>query len=116
MGRPSAIVIGAVLLALAAPARAQSGSFTIDFSWQGTAACDPKAPPFTLKGVPAGTTLLKFTMQDLDVPTFLHGGGSIAYHGQAQTDRGAFSYQGPCPPHGQHHYRWTAEAFDGSGK
>src|SRR5271166_4772144 len=104
MRRRVSILAVAVFLASAGVLHAQSEAFVIDFSWQGTMACDPKAPPFILKGVPAGTTLLKFTMQDLDVPTFVHGGGSVTYHGQRQTDRGAFSYQGPCPPRGQHSY------------
>jgi hypothetical protein len=54
-------------------------------------------------------------MKDLDAQTYLHGGGSIAYDGQSRIGRGAFSYQGPCPPHGQHSYQWTVEAQDGNG-
>jgi hypothetical protein len=34
---------------------------------------------------------------------------------QSRIGRGAFSYQGPCPPHGQHSYQWTVEAQDGNG-
>jgi phosphatidylethanolamine-binding protein (PEBP) family uncharacterized protein len=55
-------------------------------------------------------------MKDLDAPTYPHGGGSIAYNGQSQIGRGAFSYQGPCPPQGQHSYQWTVEAQDGNGR
>ncbi len=96
---------------------AQPSTFAVDFSWEGTASCfDPKSPPFSLTGVPAGTKTLKFAMTDLDAPTYPHGGGTVAYSGQNQIGRGAFSYQGPCPPQGQHSYRWTVEARDGSGK
>jgi phosphatidylethanolamine-binding protein (PEBP) family uncharacterized protein len=96
---------------------AQSSAFVVDFTWQGTGSCfDPKSPPFSLTGVPGGTKVLKFSMKDLDAQTYVHGGGSIAYDGQSQIDRGAFSYQGPCPPYGQHSYQWTVEAQDGNGK
>jgi phosphatidylethanolamine-binding protein (PEBP) family uncharacterized protein len=66
--------------------------------------------------VPAGTKRLTFVMKDLDAPSFPHGGGTLAFTGQAQVSRGAFSYKGPCPPSGQHNYRWTIEAQDAAGK
>ena len=91
--------ISAVLvLTCAGSLHAQSSNFTADFSWEGTASCfDPKSPPFSLTGVPAGTKRLKFAMTDLDAPSYPHGGGTVAYSGQNQVGRGAFSYQGPCP-------------------
>jgi len=106
-----------LLLASTIPSLAQVPSFSVDFSWQGTASCfDPKSPPFSLAGVPPGTKRLSFAMKDLDAPRFPHGGGTIAFNGQTQVERGAFSYQGPCPPSGQHTYQWTVEAQDGAGK
>jgi phosphatidylethanolamine-binding protein (PEBP) family uncharacterized protein len=110
--------ISALLLLMCGNAlHAQSPDFTVNFTWQGTASCfDPKSPPFSLSGVPGGTKVLRFSMKDLDAPNYPHGGGSVAYNGQSQVDRGAFSYQGPCPPQGQHSYRWTVEAQDGTGK
>ena len=108
-----------VALTLAGPSSlgAQTPSFSVDFTWQGTASCfDPKSPPFTLTGVPAGTQRLTFAMKDLDAPSFPHGGGAVAFMGQAQVDRGAFSYKGPCPPSGQHTYQWTVVAQDAAGK
>ena len=104
-------------VALAGPVRAQTAGFGVDFSWDGTAACfDPKSPPFTLSSVPAGTKRLTFAMKDLDAPSFPHGGGTVAFTGQNQVTRGAFSYKGPCPPSGQHTYQWTVEAQDAGGK
>jgi hypothetical protein len=98
-------------------AGAQTAGFGVDFSWEGTAACfDPKSPPFNLAGVPAGTKRLTFAMKDLDAPSYPHGGGAVAFTGQSQVSRGAFSYQGPCPPSGQHTYQWTVEAQDAAGK
>ena len=98
-------------------ASAQTPGFGVDFSWEGTAACfDPKSPPFTLSGVPAGTKRLAFVMKDLDAPSYPHGGGTVAFTGQSQVSRGAFSDRGPCPPSGQHAYQWTVEAQDAAGK
>jgi phosphatidylethanolamine-binding protein (PEBP) family uncharacterized protein len=111
-------IVAPAVVAASSPASAQAPSFGVDVSWEGTAACfDPKSPPFMLSGgVPAGTKRLTFVMKDLDAPSFPHGGGTIAYTGQTQVSRGAFSYKGPCPPSGQHTYQWTVEAQDAAGK
>lgn len=99
----------------AGAAAAQSG-FAVDFTWAGTAACfDPKSPPFSVSSVPQGTKTLKFALQDLDAPSFPHGGGSVPYRGQNRIERGAFAYKGPCPPQGRHRYQWTVLAEDGAG-
>lgn len=105
----------AFVLAASTPASAQA--FSIDFTWEGTASCfDPKSPPFSLAGVPSGTKQLGFTMKDLDAPSFPHGGGTVAFTGQNQVTRGAFTYKGPCPPSGQHTYQWTVVAQDAAGR
>jgi phosphatidylethanolamine-binding protein (PEBP) family uncharacterized protein len=92
---------------------AQIPRFAVDVTWEGSKVCfDPQSPPFTLSGVPVGTRQLRFAMKDLDAPNFAHGGGTVAYDGQARVPRGAFSYRGPCPPQGQHRYQWTVEARD----
>ena len=109
----------AVTLALlgAAPALAQPMGFSVDFTWQGTGPCfDPKSPAFTLSNVPPGTTMLSFQMQDLNAPSFPHGGGMVPYRGESRVPRGAFAYKGPCPPSGQHSYQWTIKAVDAAGK
>jgi len=91
-------------------------TLSVRFTWAGIPACASTSPAFELGGVPAGTKNLSFTMTDLNVPTFHHGGSTIAYTGDA-VSRGAISYTGPCPPHGEHHnYRWTVEALDAAGK
>ncbi len=53
---------------------------------------------------------------DLDAPNYNHGGGRVAYSGQQTIQPGAFKYDSPCPPNGQHRYRWTARARDKDGK
>jgi hypothetical protein len=113
--RQSSVLSAALLLFLLCDGRphAQTQGFAVDVTWEGSKSCfDPQSPPFTLSGVPPGTKQLRFTMIDLDAPTFSHGGGTVPYQGQQSVPRGAFSYRGPCPPQGQHRYRWTVEARD----
>jgi len=88
-------------------------AFSVSFRWCGA------SPEFNLRDVPKGTTTLDFHMQDLLVPSYPHGGGSIPYRGEASIPCGAFSgtYRGPAPPPPQiHTYRWTVKALDASGK
>jgi phosphatidylethanolamine-binding protein (PEBP) family uncharacterized protein len=105
-------IVGLTMAAM--PARANA--FTASFSWAGIPACEKISPAFELAGVPAGTKQLRFSMKDLDVPTFHHGGSTIAYQGDA-VKQGAIRYIGPCPPRGERHrYRWTIEALDAAGQ
>jgi phosphatidylethanolamine-binding protein (PEBP) family uncharacterized protein len=109
--------IASVLVLIGTGVADSQSRFAVDFTWAGTTACfDPKSPPFSLSGVPAGTKTLTFAMQDLDAPNFPHGGGSVPYRGQSRIERGAFTYKGPCPPQGQHRYQWTVAAQDGAGR
>ena len=87
----------------------------VGFSWAGTTACSSKPPAFVVKGVPEGTTRLRFRMTDLDVPTYNHGGGTVSYSGGSEIPAGAFSYTGPCPPVGSHDYRFTVQALNADG-
>jgi phosphatidylethanolamine-binding protein (PEBP) family uncharacterized protein len=115
-GRELLMAFALLALSSAGIAEAQA-KFAVDFTWEGTASCfDPKSPPFTLSGVPADTKRLRFAMKDLDAPSYPHGGGTVPYQGQSRIERGAFTYQGPCPPQGQHRYQWTIDAQDGAGK
>lgn len=91
-------------------------AFEIDFSWAGLKLCtsgNPNRvsnPEFTLKDVPAGTKFIRFQLVDLDVPGYNHGGGVVAYSGQAKVAPGTFKYKSPCPPNGPHTYEWRATA------
>lgn len=99
-------------------ADATAADFTVRFSWGSTPVCAtgiPKFvpnPAFAVNGVPPGTHALSFEMIDLDAPSFHHGGGVVAYHGQTVIAPGAFGYLGPCPPSGSHYYLWTVTALD----
>ena len=113
-----ALSFGAVsILALAAAViPTHADALSVSFSWVGIPACASISPAFDLKGVPVGTKRLSFTMTDLNVPTFHHGGSTIAYDGDA-VSRGSINYIGPCPPHGEHHnYRWVVQALSAGGK
>jgi phosphatidylethanolamine-binding protein (PEBP) family uncharacterized protein len=88
----------------------------LQVSWAGPQRCfDPQSPPFRVSSVPAGTRVLRFHMTDLDAPNFVHGGGDVAWTGQAEIPRGAFTYRGPCPPGGRHRYEWTVTALGPNG-
>lgn len=101
---------------LAMVASTPAAAFAIAFEWGETKKCfDSKSPPITLSKVPKNTAKIRFLMVDLDAPRYPHGGGTVAYTGEAALPYGAFTYKGPCPP-APHTYEFRAEALDASGK
>ena len=108
-----------VIALLAIPAVASD--FTISFEWGDIPLCtsgQPNIVPnprFVLSNVPEGTKFIKFTMTDLDVPSYDHGGGTVEYTGNNIIEPGAFKYKSPCPPSGSHRYQWTATAKEKTG-
>jgi len=79
---------------------------------------DRGSSPRAGKDVPAGTAKLGFAMTDLDVPSFHHGGGTVAYGGHATAPCGAFAatFLGPSPPHSQvHTLEFTVKALGADG-
>ncbi len=109
-------VLAACLLALASCAGAKDADSVaeigLDFSWAETSGCfQPTSPAFTVSNVPDGTAYLRFTMTDLQAPSFNHGGGTVPYTGPT-VRRGAFVYKGPCPPGAAHDYRWEVTALN----
>jgi len=93
-----------------------AADMSVSFDWGPTKKCfDPKSPPMKVTGVPAGTANLDIRMTDRDAD-YNHGGGKVAYKGQTSLPYGAFKYQGPCPPAGQHTYSFTVKAVDAAGK
>ncbi len=107
------------LIAVAVPSRA--GEFSFSFEWGAIPLCTNgspgtvASPRFSLQDVPAGTVEIRFTLKDLDRPSFNHGGGKVKYAGEAVIEPGAFKYTSPCPPDGSHTYRWTASARGADG-
>lgn len=108
-------------IAMSAGAGAAHG-LTLKASWGSAAGCGGQSPAFTLGAVPKGTSKFDFKMVDLNLPSYAHGGGSVAFSGKASFAAGeifgAFSsYRGPCPPPGEtHRYEWTVQALDAAGK
>jgi len=106
-----AVALAVVALALGL---STSGAFAFSASFNWCAG----SPRFELKDVPAGTAKLNFVMTDLDVPSFRHGGGTIAYSGRPTVPCGAFaaSFLGPSPPRGKvHTYEFTVKALGADG-
>ena len=92
-------------------------AMSVKFSWAGYQPCSSSSPAFTISDVPSGTARLAFKMVDKNVPSYSHGGGTVAYDGVHEIPAGAFTYKGPCPPSGQRHtYEWTVQALNGNGK
>lgn len=83
-----------------------AGEFTLSFEWGDIPTCGngwPNSVPnpiFILANVPEGTKYIKFEMTDLNVPSYNHGGGTIAYTGQNIIEPGVFKYTSPCPLQG----------------
>lgn len=72
-------------------------------------------PIFELSNVPEGAKEIRFSLTDRDAPGFNHGGGTADYTGDNVIQPGAFKYQSPCPPSGQHTYEWSSRARDADG-
>jgi phosphatidylethanolamine-binding protein (PEBP) family uncharacterized protein len=105
-----------VASSIAAPAFADEAQLKIDFSWAQTERCTAESPKIHVSNVPNGTVRFEVVLQDLDVPTYHHGGGTVVANPNGDIPAGALhEYTGPCPPYGSHTYRFTGNALDGSG-
>ena len=100
-----------------------ASAFSVKAEWGSGSGCSSVAPAFSFSKVPAGTAKLAFKMVDLNLPSYPHGGGEVAFSGktsfgQGEAFGGAFSsYRGPCPPPTEtHRYEWTVQALDSGGK
>lgn len=106
------LALTAAISLWAAPALA----FDFSFNWDGLKSCtsgNPNTvgnPVFKLKDVPKGTKFIRFKLVDKNVPGYNHGGGTVAWNGEAAVPAGAFKYKSPCPPNGVHTYEWVATA------
>ncbi|WP_416899074.1 MAG: phospholipid-binding protein [Minwuia sp.] len=119
--RPNLIGLTVALCVLGMARTAAADDFAFAFDWGNIPRCTTGSPntvpnpTFTLQNVPQGTKFIRFTLTDLDVPQYDHGGGTVEYTGQSSIAPGAFTYQSPCPPNGSHTYEWEARAKDGDG-
>ena len=90
---------------------------SVDFSWEGVLRCSSNSPEFRVNGIPPGTKSFKIKLEDLDVPSWDHGGGTVT-----NDDSGIIppkslksGYNGPCPPSGSHRYQFTVNAVNEEG-
>lgn len=71
---------------LAGTASAQE--FTLRFQWGNIPLCTSGSPnrvanpSFRVSHVPEGTRFIRFRLTDLDVPSYNHGGGVVAWNGE----------------------------------
>lgn len=111
-----AVILGAGALLAACqttPVAEDAAALGVDFTWSERSRCSPVSPAIKVTGVPEDTAYLKVTMKDLNKPNYRHGGGEVAYEGSGAIAEGALGqYKGPCPPMGQHTYRFTVEALN----
>jgi len=98
----------------------KAGKITLSFDWGDIRLCTSGIPNsvsnpiFTISSIPENAKWAKFSLTDLNVPGYPHGGGwvelqgstSIDTDGNTIIDRGKFMYKSPCPPRGSHTYRW----------
>lgn len=89
---------------------------SVSFAFSAANRCSAVSPAISVGGAPAGTASYKVSMTDLDVPTYNHGGGTVAASGGSISAGALKSFRGPCPPSGQHTYKITVLAIDGGGK
>lgn len=119
MDRTAIALVALAIGLVATPAWTQG--FVIGFDWAGLRPCTsgrPNVVPnprFRVSGLPKGTAYIRFTLKDLDAPSYVHGGGWVKISHDGRVPAHAFSYKSPCPPAGPHRYRWTAEASDRMG-
>jgi Raf kinase inhibitor-like YbhB/YbcL family protein len=118
-----------------------STAFAADQPIPATYSCrgENVSPPLAWTGVPDGAREIALVVDDPDAPngTFTHWvlfglppattsleqGQVPSGARQAKNSRGHAAYDGPCPPSGTHHYRFTVYALempldlaDGAGK
>lgn len=111
------------MLLCASGAFAQS-RLDVDFAWNISHRCSPVSPEIRLKDIPAGTTMLRVKMTDLDNKNDDHGGGDISqsepFGNNFVITSGALkAYKGPCPENFTtlgHEYQFTVTALGADDK
>lgn len=114
-GRVAMILMAGGLLAACqtTPVAENAATLGVDFSWSKKSGCSPVSPVIRVTDVPPDTAFLSVKMVDLNKPSYPHGGGEVAYTGDGVIPEGALGkYAGPCPPIGQHTYRFTVQALN----
>jgi phosphatidylethanolamine-binding protein (PEBP) family uncharacterized protein len=88
----------------------------VDFNFDPSHKCSSTSPEIRVSNIPPGTKKFSVTLVDHDVPTWNHGGGTVANDGSGVIPEGALKgYNGPCPPTGSHRYEFSVKAIDAQG-
>ena len=122
---PTPATAGAIVFA--SDAFSPGGEIPLEFSCDG----DNVSPPLTWSGLPEGAQSLALTMDDLDAGGYVHWvmydipPGTMGHAADVPADetladgstqgvnsRGEIGYAGPCPPDGEHRYRFRLFALD----
>lgn len=94
-----------------------ASKLNVAFEWTEKSRCSSISPPISVTNIPDSTKFLSVRMVDLNVPSYNHGGGEIAYTGSSSIQEGALkSFNGPCPPGGAHRYEITVQALNADKK
>jgi hypothetical protein len=94
-----------------------AAEMTVEFSWEGIAACTHDSPELRVSAVPNGTANLRVRLKDISLPEWNHGGGKVKHDGSGVIPAGALKlgYNGPCQPSGRHTYEFSVMAVDADG-
>ena len=94
-----------------------AAEMTVEFSWEGIAACTHDSPELRVSAVPDGTADLRVRLKDISLPEWNHGGGKVKHDGSGVIPAGALKlgYNGPCQPSGRHTYEFSVMAVDADG-
>ena len=94
-----------------------AAEMTVEFSWEGIAACTHDSPELRVSAVPDATADLRVRLKDISLPEWNHGGGQVKHDGSGVIPAGALKlgYNGPCQPSGRHKYEFSVMAVDADG-
>lgn len=111
------ILVAFLLTGCGAKVAQNAAKLDVAYQWSESDQCSRVSPKISVSGIPPGTTQLKATLHDLDVPSWDHGGGKVVYTGQPSIKKGELKsgYNGPCPPSGTHTYQFKVKAIDAEG-
>jgi phosphatidylethanolamine-binding protein (PEBP) family uncharacterized protein len=68
---------GLLVWSIGSTVLAEQAKLQINFSWAQTERCTTVSPEIHVSSVPEGTKKFEVALQDLDVPTYRHGGGTV---------------------------------------
>ena len=88
----------------------------VNVSWNEIEKCSNESPEIKITNLPEDTSLITVSLNDINVPSWNHGGGTIKNDRTGLIKKGALKsgYNGPCPPFGSHKYVYEVKAINSS--